>query len=94
MHPGLVRRSLGWRVSIALLVMALVGVASAAVWHGGHTGDQDCAVCQLRQQPVAELSGDLEIGPADVAERLESLPRDGWTASDRLSRRPARAPPA
>ena len=95
MHTGLARRSPGWRVRIAVLAIALVGVASAATaWHGDHAGDQDCAVCQLRHQPVAELSGDLGIGPADAAERLEPLPGDGWTASDQPSRLPARAPPA
>lgn len=95
MHTGLARRSPGWRVWIAALAIALVGAASAATaWHGDHAGDQHCAVCQLRHQPVAELSGDLQIGPADVAERLEPLPRGGCTASDRPSRLPARAPPA
>ncbi len=95
MHTGLARRSPGWRVSIAALAIALVGAASAATaWHGDHAGDQDCAVCQLRHQPVAELSGDLEIGPAEVAERLEPLPRDRWAASGHPSRLPARAPPA
>lgn len=95
MHTGLARRSPGWRVCIAALAIALVGAASAATaWHGDHAGGQDCAVCQLRQQPVAELSGDLDIGPAADAERLEPLPRGGWTVSDRLSRLPARAPPA
>ena len=95
MHTGLAGRSLGWRVWIAALAIALVGAASAATaWHGDHAGDQECAVCQLRHQPVAELPGDPEIGPAAVAERLEPLPRGGWTASDRRSRFPARAPPA
>jgi len=95
MHTGLARRSPGWRVWIAALAMALVGAASAAnAWHGDHAGDQDCVVCQLRHQPVAELSGQVEIGPADVAEQLELLPRREWTASDRFSRLPARAPPA
>lgn len=95
MHTGLARRSPGWRVCIAALTIALVGAASAATaWHGDHAGDQDCAVCQLRHQPVAELSGDLEIGPADAAERLEPLPRGVWTTSDRPARFPARAPPA
>ena len=95
MHTGLARRSPGWRVRIAVLAIALVGAASAATaWHGDHAGDQHCAVCQLRHHPVAELPGDLEIGPADVTERLEPLPSGSWTASDRPSRVPARAPPA
>ena len=95
MHTGLARRSPDRRVWIAALAIALVGAASAATaWHGDHAGDQECAVCQLRHQPVADLPGDLEIGPAAAAERLEPLPRGGWTVSDRLSRLPARAPPA
>ena len=95
MHTGLARRSPGWRVRIAVLAAALVGAAAAATaWHGDHVGDRDCAVCQLRQQPVAELSGDLEIGPADGAERLQPLASGDWTASDRPARLPARAPPA
>ncbi len=95
MYTGLARRSPGWRIWIAALAIALVGVASAATaWHGDHAGDQDCAVCQLRHQPVAQLSGILEIGPPNAAERLELPPRDGWMPSDRLSRLPARAPPA
>ena len=95
MHAGLVRRSLGWRAWIAVLAIALAGAASAAtVWHVDHAGDQDCAVCQLRHQPAADLSGSLVIGPAAVAELIEQLPRDGWIPSDRFSRLPPRAPPA
>ncbi len=95
MHTGLVRRSPGWRAWIAVLAIALVGAASAAtVWHGDHAGDQNCAVCQLRHQPAADLSGILDIGPADIAELLEQLPRDGGIAVDRFPRLPARAPPA
>ena len=94
MHAGLARRSLGWRAWIVILAVALVGAGSVAtVWHGDHAGDQDCAVCQLRHQPVAEVVGHLELGPADVAEWLEPLSRGGWIASERFSRLPARAPP-
>ena len=95
MHTGLARRSPGWRVRIAVLAIALVGAASAGTaWHGDHAGGQDCAVCQLRHQPVAELPGALEIGPAYVAERLEPPACGAWTAADRYPRLPARAPPA
>lgn len=95
MHAGLVGRSPGWRAWIAVLAIALAGAASAAtVWHADHAGDQDCAVCQLRHQPAADLSGRLVIGPPVVAELIEQLPRDGWIPADRLFRLPARAPPA
>ena len=95
MHTGLARRSPGWRAWVAVLAIALAGAASVAtLWHVDHAGDQECAVCQLRHQPAAALSGNLEVGPADVAELFEPLPRDGWIASDRFFRLPARAPPA
>lgn len=96
MHAGLVRRSLGWRAWIAVLAIALTGGASvAAVWHGDYVGDQDCcAVCQIRHQPVAELSVNPDVGPAAAAEPIEPLSGDDRTASDRFSRLPARAPPA
>ena len=95
MHTGLARRSPGWRAWIAVLVIALVGATSAAaVWHEEHAGDQDCAVCQLRHQPAAELSGFLRIGPADAAEPLEQASHTGWIASGHSHRLPARAPPA
>ncbi len=95
MHAGLVRRGPGWRGWIAVLAVALAGAASAAtVQHGDHAADQDCAVCQLRHQPAADLSDNLLLGPAVAAELLDQLPRDGWTPADRFSRLPARAPPA
>lgn len=95
MHAGLARRSPGWRAWIAVLAIALAGAASAAtVWHGDHAGDQDCAVCQIRHQPVAELSVNLDVGPADAAELIEQIPVEDRVASDLFSRLPARAPPA
>ena len=95
MHTGLARRSPGWRAWIAVLAIALVGAASAAaVWHEEHAGDEDCAICQLRHQPAAELSGSLQIGPANAPEPLEHAPRAGWIVSGHSHRLPARAPPA
>ena len=92
LHAGPARRSPGW---IAVLAIALVSAAFAAtVWHGDHADDQDCAVCQIRHQPVAELSVNLEVGPADAADLIEQIPADNRAAPDRFSRLPARAPPA
>ena len=74
MHAGLARRSPGWRAWIVILAVALVGAASVAtVWHGDHARDQDCAVCQLRQQPVAEVVGHLESDPR--------MSPSGWSRS-------------
>ena len=95
MHTGLARRSPGWRVWIAILAIALVGATSAAAtWHEEHATDQDCAVCQLRHQPAAQLSGSLHVGLTDVPEPLEQAPAAGWIASGHTRRLPARAPPA
>ena len=95
MHTGLARRSLGWRIWIAVLAIALVGATStAAVWHEEHAADQDCAVCQLRHQPAAQLSASVQIGFADTPEPLEQAPAAGWITSNHFRRLPARAPPA
>ena len=95
MLAGLVRRSPGWRAWIAVLAITLAGAASTAtVWHGDHASDQGCAVCQLRHQPAADLSGPVHVGPADAAELVDALPLDGCITSDGLGRLPARAPPA
>ncbi|MYD87107.1 MAG: hypothetical protein F4137_16350 [Acidobacteria bacterium] len=94
MHAGLARRSLGWRIRIAVLAMALVGAAStAAVWHQEHAADQDCAVCQFRHQPAA-LSESVQVGFADLPKPLEPAPAAAWIASGHTRRLPARAPPA
>ena len=94
-HAGLARCSRGWRAWIVVLVMAVAGAAAAEVFcHEEHAADQQCAVCQLRNQPAAELAGSAQIGFADVAEPLEQ-PADGeWLASGHARSLPARGPPA
>ena len=95
MHTGLARRGHGWRAWIAVLALVLVGATSAAaVWHEEHTADQDCAICQVRHQPAAELSGSLPTGLVDAPQPLEQAPAAGWIASGHFRRLPARAPPA
>ena len=75
--------------------MAVAGGAAAEVFcHEEHAADQHCAVCQLRHQSAAELSGSLLIGFADVAEPLEPAPDGEWIASGHFRRLPARGPPA
>lgn len=97
-RAGLARCSPGWRACIVVLAIALAGGASVAtVWHGDRIGDQDCAVClvcQVRHHSIAELSVNLDVGPADAAELIEQIPVRDRVASDRFSRLPARAPPA
>ena len=75
--------------------MAVAGAAAAEVFcHEEHEADQHCAVCQLRQQPAAELSSSLHVGFADIAEPLEQAPGGAWIASGHFRRVPARGPPA
>ena len=94
-HPWLARRSLGWSAWIVVLVMAVAGAAAAEVFcHEEHAADQHCAVCQLRNQPAAELAGSLQIGLPDVAEPLEQAADGEWIASGHSRRLPARGPPA
>ena len=91
----LARRSRGWRARIVVLVMAVAGAAAAEVFcHEEHAADQQCAVCQLRHESAAELSGSLQTGFADVAELLEQVPAGEWIASGHSRRLPARGPPA
>ena len=95
MHTGLARRGPGWRAWIVGLALVLAGATAVAViCHEEHAADQDCAVCQLRHQPAAELSGSLQIGFADVPEPHEQAVDDGWIPSGHFRRLPARAPPA
>ena len=94
-HAGLAARSSGWRAWSVFLALVLAGAtAAAAVCHEEHAADQDCAVCQLRHQPAAELSGSPQIGFADVPEPLVQVVASGWIASGHFRRLPARAPPA
>ena len=95
MHEGLARRGPGWHAVIAVLAIVLIGATSAStIWHGEHGADQDCAVCQLRHQPAADLSTVPQIGPVGTAEPLTRSPIARWVASDHGSQIPARAPPA
>lgn len=89
------QRGRGWRISIALLAIALVGATSAAaVWHEEHAGDTDCAVCQLRHEAADILPGSFQFEPADIAEPLARPPRTGEVDSGHARLLPARAPPA
>ena len=94
-HLGLARRGSGWRAWIVVLAMAVAGAAAAEVLcHEEHAADQHCAVCQLRHQPAAELSGSLQIRFADVAGPLDQAADGEWIASCHFRRLPARGPPA
>ena len=76
------------------LAVALIAVAAApAVFHMEHGVDQDCTVCAPRNQPLADLSGELQVRPTEVAETLAQTPRISLVLSYHGARTPARAPP-
>ena len=58
-----------WRVWFIGFVIAMVGttVVSAA-WHAEHDSDPSCIVCKVRHEPLAELSGDLQVGAVEAPE--------------------------
>lgn len=95
MHGRVTRRGMAWRVWVVALAVALIGATSmSAVWHGDHEVDQDCAVCQLRHQPAADLSVTPTLGHAPVPHHLVVSSVTQWAASHLGSSVPARAPPA
>ena len=93
-HDRFARRRSGWRSWIVILAVALIGAASTStIWHGEHGADQDCAVCQLRHQPLADLSAAIQIGPAESPEPSIQSPVREWVPTHQGSQIPARAPP-
>ena len=95
MHGGCTRREPRWRAWIVVLAIALLGVASAsAVWHGPHDEcEEDCAVCQLRRDLVADLVAAPRSVPAAAPARVAPPSTARWNASQHDSSVPARAPP-
>ena len=82
------------RIWIGALAIALIAVTAApTVLHAEHGADQVCAVCQLRSQPLADLSGELQVRPTEAVEVLARTPRGALVLSYHGARTPARAPP-
>ena len=94
MHGGCTGRKPRWRAWIVVLAIALLGAASAsAVWHGSHDAGEDCAVCQLRHDTVADFVAAPRSVPAAAPTRVAPPSAVRWNASQRASQVPARAPP-
>lgn len=82
------------RTWIGALAVALLAVTAApTVFHAEHGVDQDCTVCAPRNQPLADLSGELQVRPTEAAETLAQTPRISLVLSYHGARTPARAPP-
>ncbi len=93
-HTGLAQRGSGRRIWIAALAMLLAGVTvAAAICHEEHAADQDCAVCQLRHQAAAELSGPLQVEYRDLAAPIAPVDAVGWIVPGHFRRVSARGPP-
>jgi len=79
---------------MCVLAAALLAVTAApTVFHAEHSVDQDCTVCTPRNQPLADLSGELQVRPTEAAETLVLAPRVRSVSSYRGTHIPARAPP-
>ena len=80
-----------WRV---WFVIAIVGATPlAAAWHAEHDADPSCVVCKLRHQPLAEVSGDLQVGPVEAPGPATRASVTAWVPADQDAHVPTRAPP-
>ena len=83
-----------WRVWFVGFVISVVGAtAVSAAWHAEHDTDPSCVVCKVRHQPLAKMSGDLQVGSVDAAEPATSAPVTAWIPTDPDAHVPTRAPP-
>ena len=84
-----------WRVWFVGFVIAVVSAtAVSAASHAEHDSDQNCIVCKLRNQPLAELTGDLQVAPAGTPEPATRASATPWIPPDADAQVPARAPPS
>ena len=94
-HDGFAGRGPVWRTWFVIVAVALISAASApSIWHGEHGTDQDCAVCQLRHQPAADLSAVFQISLVASPERFVHAQILEWVPTHHGFQIPARAPPA
>ena len=94
-HDTSTRRGIDWRTLVVVAALALVGATSTStLWHGEHGADQDCAVCQLRQQSAADISAGPVVGRTLVPRPLVLASVAHGAAAELDSLVPARAPPA
>lgn len=86
-------RALVWRPLSAAILIAVLGFATVSgVWHVGHEADQDCAVCQLRHQPTADLAVAPTIALPEGTSSVGEFLRTRLVEQGRFAV-PARAPP-
>jgi len=83
-----------WRVCVVGCIIAVVAAtAVSAAWHTEHDADPNCVVCKLRHEPLADLAGDLQVGPFDALEPVTPLCVTTLVLAHLDAQVPARAPP-
>ena len=82
------------RVWFVALAVAVVGASAVAVaWHAEHDADPNCVVCKLRHQPLAALSGNLQVSLVDASELVMRATVITWIPSQTDAQVPTRGPP-
>ena len=84
-----------FRTWIGALAVALIAVTTAPIAvHIEHGADQDCEVCELINEALANLSADqLRVRPTDAPQTLVEAPGVMLVLSYQGAQTPARAPP-
>lgn len=83
-----------WRALFVGFVISVVGAtALSGAWHVEHDADPSCVVCKLRHQPLAEVSGDLQVGPVEAPGPATRASVTAWVPADQDAHVPTRAPP-
>ena len=67
--------------------------ALSGAWHVEHDADPSCVVFKLRHQPLAEVSGDLQVGPVEAPGPATRASVTAWVPADQVALAPTRAPP-
>ena len=93
-HIGRSRPGTAWHLWFVGLVIAVVGATAVSdAWHLEHDADPSCVVCKLVHQPLAELSGNVQVGPSAAPELATRASTTRWIPADPDAQVPARAPP-
>ena len=79
--------------ALAVALIAVTAVPTVFLVHAEHGADQDCTVCKLSNQPLTDLSGQLQVRPSEAAATLAQTPKITSVLSYHGARIPARSPP-
>ena len=83
-----------WRVYVIGFVIAVLGTTVVpAAWHAEHDADPNCVVCKLSHEPLADLAGELQVGPGDAPDPVTHASVTTWIPANPDAQVPTRAPP-